>query len=377
MKNKHDTPAKRVQITKRASSYQIILAGVVIAAVAAFGTYVVLFSSAASPTVSSEAENGTITGTATKGTSTLASGGSYIKFGTKTTTPPPTTTKLTWAPPTGYTSFPVVNAKVSATEQTINGNGGDIWIKLPSSATGPITITNCRNAVIIGGQINIPPGTGPAVSDARGIYVKDCTGTVHIEGVYINGDIATAEGDGIAIQAPSATVVIQNVRVEKLYGAFDTALHNHSDIIQPWGGVKTLLVDHLTGSSNYQGFQINVDAGPIVTETFKNVNIGDSGVPPIDSKGGYYLWLSCGAGTKYSFTNTYIKPRAAYASVGLSARTLSNSITVGGCGMTVTNNVASFSSADFSGTVIGGVPPAGDFVPMGVAGLNYVSPGYQ
>lgn len=373
-KTTNTTLKHKIRLNKGNRYIKNVLASLVVVSVAVLGIYTIRFSSAATPTVASEAESGTRSGNVSLGSDSNASNGSYVKFGS---TAPVNTAKLTWSPPAGYQSYPVKNVSVSSTTQTVSGSGGDMWVKLPSSATGPINLTNCRNVVIIGGQINLPPGTGPSVPDIRGIYINGCTGTVYIEGVYINGDVATAEGDGIAIQAPSATVIVQNVRIEKLYGAYDTTQHNHSDIIQPWGGVKTLLVDHLTGSSNYQGFQINVDAGPIETETFKNVNIGDSGVAPLESKGGYYLWLSCGSGTTYTFTNTYLKPRAAYPSLGLSARTLSNSITEGGCGMSVANNVASFSHADFNGVINGGVPPAGDFVPMGVAGLNYVSPGYQ
>ena len=58
-------------------------------------------------------------------------------------------------------------------------------------------------------------------------------------GVYINGDIATAEGDGIAIQAPKAIVQIQNVRIYKLYGALTPPtqpLRHYSAL----GGVKEL-----------------------------------------------------------------------------------------------------------------------------------------
>lgn len=347
---------------------------IVVFSVASLGVYTTLFSSAATVTSSYEAEVGTVNGPAATVSDTSASASSAVKFKSSSAG----SAKLTWSPPSGYQSYTVKNAAVSTATQSISGAGGDIWVKLPASATGPITLTNCRNAVLIGGQINIPPNSGPG-TDMRGIYINGCTGTIYIEGVLINGDISTAEGDGIAINAPSATVIVQNVRVEKLYGGYDTALHNHSDIIQPWGGVKTLQVDHLTGSTNYQGLQINVDTGPIETETFKNVNIGDSGVAPVDNKGGYYLWLSCGQGTAYSFSNVYIKPRVAYPSSGASARTLNSSIydTNSDCGMSASSSTATFTSTDISGQVYAGTPPAGDFVPVGTAGLGYVSPGYQ
>lgn len=287
-----------------------------------------------------------------------------------TVTSPPTTSgnKLTWTPPSGYQNYAVKNASVQTSTQTINGGGGDMLIKLPSQPTGSITLTNCRNVVIIGGQINIPPNSG-AGTDQRGIYVQGCTGTVHIEGVYINGDIPTAEGDGIAISAPSAIVQVQNVRVYKLYGGYDTTLHNHSDIIQPWGGVSELRVDRLTGSSNYQGLQINRDLGDIGAVVIKNTDIGDSGVPTPDGKGGYYVWPKCGAGTRYVFENTYVKPR--------SGKTLSSTIWAGGCGLTISGSTATFTHSDVTGSWISGVPAYGENVPAGLAGTSYVSPGYQ
>lgn len=286
-----------------------------------------------------------------------------------TTTPPTiSTSKLKWAPPTGWQNYPVKTVSATTGTQSFDAGGGDLFIDMPSTPTGPITISNCRNVVMIGGQINIPPNSGPG-TDMRGVYIKGCSGTVHVEGVYINGDISTAEGDGVAISAPNAIVQLQNLRIYKLYGGYDTSLHNHSDIVQPWGGVLELRIDRMTGSSNYQGYQINNDLGPIGRVEVNNVNIGDSGVPPPDGKGGYYLWPKCGAGTKYVFNNAYLQTR--------SGRSLSSSIWDGGCGLSVSNNVATFGSADVTGSLTGGQPASGDFVPAGVAGINYTTPGYQ
>lgn len=277
------------------------------------------------------------------------------------------TYQLTWAPPGDFQNYAVRNVTASTITQTLSGGGGDMLIKLPNTPTGPINITSCRNVVIMGGQINIPPNSGPG-TDMRGIYINGCTGVVHIEGVLINGDIATAEGDGVAINAPLATVQIQNVRVEKLFGGYDTALHNHSDLIQPWGGVKELRVDRFTGSSNYQGFQINEDLGAIGKVTIKNTNIGDSGIAPLDSKGGYYIWLKCGTITEYAFDNVYVKPR--------SDKSFSGSLWDGGCGIQISNNTATFTNSSASGSILSGVPASGDFVPLGSVGIGYQSPGY-
>ncbi|MFO0882264.1 MAG: hypothetical protein U0491_02335 [Candidatus Saccharimonadales bacterium] len=289
--------------------------------------------------------------------------GSYIVFFSKAATP------LTWSPPSGYTSYPVYNVGVTTANNTnIDGKGGDMFIKLPTKSTGPISIKNCRNVVIIGGQITIPPNTGATNPDIRGIYINGCTGTVHIEGVYIDGSTPTAEADGIAISAPNAIVQVQNVRINKLYGGQDTAVHNHSDIIQPWGGVKELRVDHLSGTTNFQGFQINDDTGHIGKAIIKNANIGDSGVAPPTSNGGYYLWVKCGTGTTYSFENFYVQPR--------SGRTLGNSLWDGGCGLNAGSTSATYANSAVSGTILKGNPSSGDFVPAGSVGIGYSSIGY-
>jgi hypothetical protein len=292
--------------------------------------------------------------------------GSYFLFSSQAAAP-----TLTWAPPTGYQNYPVYNVSVSSSNnQTLDGKGGDMLIKMPSTATGPISIKNCKNAVLIGGHIDIPKNTGPAVPDVRGVYINNCTGTVHIEGLYINGDIATAEADGVAISSPDAIVQLQNIRINKLYGGYETSSHNHSDIVQPWGGVKELRIDYMTGTSNYQGFQINDDINHIGKVIIKNTNIGDSGVPSPDSKGGYFAWLKCGTGTTYSFSNFYVQPR--------SGRNLGNTIydSSAVCGMKASTTTATFTNSAVSGVVIAGKPTTGDFVPAGVAGTGYKSPGY-
>lgn len=284
-----------------------------------------------------------------------------------TGTPPPSTSDLTWAPPTGWQNYTVKNVTSATSLTTIDGGGGNVLIKLPTtSAVGPITIQNCANAVLIGGQINLLGSAKVNNADQRAIYIKNCTGIVHIEGVYINGDRAGAEGDGIAIDADFAIVQVQNVRIHKLYGGEDKAIHNHSDIIQPWGGVKELRVDRLSGTSNYQGLQINSDLGPIGTVTIKNTNVGDSGVAPPTSAGGYYVWLKCASGTKYTFTNAFVKPRGSF--------TLDRTIWDGSyCNMVVNGNVASFTHSDITSgsSWTKGDPPNGDFVPAGSVGLNY------
>jgi hypothetical protein len=55
-----------------------------------------------------------------------------------------------------------------------------------------------------------------------------------------------------------------------------------------------------------------------------------------------------------------------------------DTLTTFGCPAPYTNALANWPQLpSVSGGVRDGLPPGGDFVPAGVAGLNYVSPGYS
>jgi hypothetical protein len=277
---------------------------------------------------------------------------------------------LSWAPPAGWTGYPVTKVSSAGSLNTVDGRGGDVTIKLdPTHAVGPVVIKNCRNAVLIGGRIDVLPTAKVDGQDQRAVYVKDCTGVVHIEGLQINGAVAGSESDGFAVKAPKAIVQIQNVRVEGMRGGKSG---NHADVFQPWGGVREYRIDRLTGSTNYQGLHVGVDLGPIGGGTITNTNISSSGVGPADS-GGQFIWLDCNA---YPLTldNVYI--------AGRSGRSFGSSIWPqtgsSGCGATVSGGLASWPGyTSLRGGVRDGRPASGDFVPAGSVGLGYSSPGYR
>jgi hypothetical protein len=277
---------------------------------------------------------------------------------------------LSWAPPAGYAGFPVKRVTASGSLTTVDGGGGDILIELSrTTAVGPIVIRNCRNAVLIGGQITVLPSAKVNGVDQRAIYVKDCTGTVHIEGVAINGAVAGSQSDAIAVSAPQAAVQVQNVRADGMRGAHSG---NHADIFQPWGGVREFRIDRLTGSTNYQGFQIGQNLGPIGGGTIRNANIGSSGVTPID-RGGQFIWMECN-GYPLALEEVYVAGRDGYG--------FGNSIWPSQkdahCPAVIRDGVAAWPAyTSLSGTVRDGRPASGDFVPAGSVGVGYVSPGYR
>ncbi|MGY2066414.1 hypothetical protein [Blastococcus sp. SYSU DS0619] len=281
-----------------------------------------------------------------------------------------TTGPLSWAPPAGWENYPVHRITSTTSVTTVGAKNGDVRIELdPSRPVGPITIANCRNAVIMGGQINVLPSARIGTDDQRAIYVHKCTGTVHIEGVLINGNVNGSQADGIAVNAPEATVQIQNVRMDALRGTYTV---NHADVFQPWGGVKEYRIDRLTGTTNYQGIQVRQDLGAIGKGTIRNANVGSSGVTPID-RGGQFIRIDCNT-YPLALENVYIDPRSG-RDMGYSVWPQTDDRS---CPAKISNGVVSWPSiGNLSGTLRQGKPASGDFVPAGTVGRGYVSPGYR
>jgi hypothetical protein len=276
---------------------------------------------------------------------------------------------LSWAPPSGWQSYPEHKVTSATRLTTVNGGGGDVRITLPAAPVGPITIKNCRNAVLIGGSIKVLPSSKVNGLDQRAIYVKNCTGTVHIEGVLIDGNVPGSEADGIAVNSPAAVVQIQNVRAVGLRGS---ARANHADVFQPWGGVLEYRIDRLTGSTNYQGLTVNSATNSIGAGTIRNANVFSSGATPFN-KGGFFFWMPC---DEYPLTleNVYVSPRAGKEF----DRSVWPSAAHASCPVTISDGVATWSRAvRIVGTVRQGTPPGGDYVPEGAVGIGYVSPGYR
>lgn len=244
--------------------------------------------------------------------------------------------------------------------------GRDYRIILPRGPKiGSTMILGGHNIVMIGGNITVPPDD----KTKRALYIKGATGTVHIEGVLIDNP-AKAEFDAIAIAAPAATVQLKNIRVEGVRGF----MHSwHADILQPWGGVKSLIVDGLTGTSAYQGIQLSSLKGPIGTISLRNVNlrsidpqIGTRGVN--GGNGGYLFWADCSLTARIDFDQVYVAPRperlrseAVWPASGGKSR----------CGSRLgADGRVTFPALPITGEIRLGSPPR-DFVPAGMAGLDY------
>lgn len=273
---------------------------------------------------------------------------------------------LRWAPPALENPITVQLGRgftVSRLDPT-----RDYRIQLPAQRkVGGTVIEGGRNVVIVGGQVTASPNA-TSNYERRGIYIKGTVGTVHIEGVEIDG--AGLPLDGIGINAPEAKVQIQNVHVKGLNGSYAGF---HADVVQPWGGVRELRIDRLSGSSNYQGLFLQPGLGPIGSATIQNVDLTHTALPT--DRGGYMMWLANGC-TTYPMTLSEVYVRS--ETVRPLDMMVYPSSAAGNteCPALISGLNASWPQLPITGSVTHGSPANGAFVPPGIAGTDYVSPGY-
>jgi hypothetical protein len=158
--------------------------------------------------------------------------------------------KLTWAPPVlDNPSTEVVAADHHSLKLDPTRDYTVVLPKTDVILKGGVSITGGHNVVIIGGVIHVPNKSDVPSDDARrGMYVKGQTGTLHIEGVRMTGDLS----DGFNFdERDGAIVQIENVQIDLVHGSHDA---HHADVIQTWAGPRILRVDGLRGGTQYQGF---------------------------------------------------------------------------------------------------------------------------
>ncbi len=283
-------------------------------------------------------------------------------------------TSLTWAPP--LLTNPVTY-RVSGTPTTITAAPGqDSLVRFAGPVNKRLILQGGRNWVIIGGEINIDR-PWENLDDRNAILVKDATGVVHIEGVFMHGSYIN---DGIKACASDATFQIENDRIVDLLG---TLTGYHADVIQPYCGFRELRVDGLSGYSQFQGQMFKADWGRWRTTTLKRVNL--VGIAPQD---GYPINVVTGCCNHDN--NSYVTGPIALSDVYISPDvshhdgTLSGNISPAANFTFSTNAVSGREyaqhntdvSPQITGLIWKGLPPAGDYVPYGVAGMAYVAPPY-
>ena len=209
---------------------------------------------------------------------------------------------LEWAPPELVSPQVVTVASGHDPDVLHLSTKQDYVVKLPAGGIhGTVEINGGHNVVLIGGEVAVPATANQTDNGAddtdTAIYVRAATGTVHIEGVLIRAD-ANTRLDGIDVNAPLATVQVENVRVEDVYGSRTT---EHGDVIQTWGGAKALRVDGLTANGDYQGLTIGPALGTVGSVQLQNVDLTAEAPPRAliasTHGGGIMLWLTAGTET--------------------------------------------------------------------------------
>ncbi|WP_432486043.1 hypothetical protein [Kineococcus esterisolvens] len=190
--------------------------------------------------------------------------------------------RLSWAPP--QLDSPVEIDVTQDEHVLVLDDDTDYVLRLPDEplqVLGGLDVTGGRNVVLIGGEIRAPDESDVEL-DRRGVYLKGQKGTIHIEGVRLTGNLS----EGFNLAMPDGVLQLQNVVVEKVAGSREG---NHADIVQTWAGPRRLLIDGLSGSSNYQAMFLmpnEFDEDGPVPEEFDFRRMRLAGV----ERHGYMLW---------------------------------------------------------------------------------------
>ena len=140
--------------------------------------------------------------------------------------------KLSWSPPR-LSNPRVVEVAARSSRSIIElSSSRDYIIKMPGSpVTRGLIFVGGRNIVLIGGEIAIPwQGRSASIASRTGLKFKNTTGTVHVEGLLIRGDDLS---EGIQINAPRATVQLQNIGIFGMHARDQRNFSdNHPDLIQ-------------------------------------------------------------------------------------------------------------------------------------------------
>jgi hypothetical protein len=278
---------------------------------------------------------------------------------------------LSWAPPALENPVTLDLGKETSWRNFKLDKTKDYIVLMPTNRpwVGELNLYGGHNVVLIGGEVRIPdeaedPSFGERNEEGklrksrRAVYIQGQTGTLHIEGLLISG-AGLHEGFNIAEREPGCVVQLQNIRCETVHGSFSK---NHADVIQSWAGPAELRIDGLTAFTDYQGFfllpnqHFALDKGGFLPTKwdFRRINLVGTELSA------YLLWCPDNPGFPIEVANVWVKPaskkkgdRDAFLWPKPKAK-----------GDTMWEKVKE------------GLPPDGDFVPEGAAGLGYVSPGY-
>ncbi len=362
------------------------------------GLAAALLTSASTPFMSIEPENGTIGSGATVVTDSGASSGKSVKFSGATSGQP----KLRWSPPasSSWTTLKV-GGNITRKEYVLAANT-DYHIVFDSPAKARLTFVGGRNIKIIGGEINIAsPESNTTYSSTQGNYYNyrnglifkgSNTGTIYIEGLHVHGQYAL---DSIqANEQSSRRFVIQNSRLESntiVSGLTDVADKvYHTDGFQSWGGIESLYMNNVTIINPYQGGMFGDGAlkTPWKTSIYDRVNFRGDTKAGQQKKLINFVTASGNLQGPFTFQGNSVYyqlgPNWTWTDSGATSGFYSNMVTFGSDSTgqyaeplqsKVVNGINNGNGG--KGRIYKGLPPAGDYAPASLPGMNYISPGYN
>lgn len=165
---------------------------------------------------------------------------------------------LKWRPPlmSGATTIAIDPAR---TWYDLNPST-DYVLRMPSTVypRGGLTIRGGRNVTLIGGHISVPETGATTLKPRRGLLLLDQRGRIHVEGLRIDGP-GLSEGIDLG-QIFGSTVVLENIYVGTVRARDEVGFtDNHPDVVQTWAGPKLLLIDRLSGATDFQGLFLAPD----------------------------------------------------------------------------------------------------------------------
>jgi len=378
---------------------------------------------------SGTASTGALNTTTTYTLTCTGSGGTAGKRVTVTVGPTSTSgDKLTWAPPgyptyTGYTTVQLQDTgqicpslsgqNTSQPQSCYLDKTKDYILKLNNRHTGPdpsVSVIGGRNVVIIGGQVTVDLSLIPdsPTTSYRAMIFKEQTGIVHVEGVNITG----AAHSCFAFDSTQAIYQVQNIRCIGPYMWKENFNNPHSSIFITWRSPQEIRLDKDTFDYDNTGLAIYREQQPDGTFTYpkqvtiKRVNIRNTSnsycsniTKPIghitvshqkltrididrlytETGWGVATWSDCPNPGSYHYRiwdawfqydgATQYTPTLTKSGDGLSQGSYMDFINPS------SDNVWGVNGA--YARVYAGIPSGGDYVPAGLTGPSYVSPGYQ
>lgn len=346
---------------------------------------------------------------------------------TATATSSTSTGSLTWAPPALTNPITVqVSNSGQACPGLPNQNtfqpficylaaGQDYILKIghrTASASDPdgLVVTGGNDVVIIGGEVTVP-APAAATPERYGFVFHSQTGTVHVEGVLTDGYPANC----FVLDAAQAIFQLENDRCQGIDMYMENFSNPHSDVLRTWKSPSEVRIDRLTGEYDNTGLafygqqQSNGSWTYPGHVTLKHVNLRNT--PGSETQCTNYT-VAEGHDFVVSSLQTRIDIDQMYTETGWGRASNTTNCPAAGSfqfplwggwftynGQTqytpsenqVGNGTSAGSYLQFTNpgadniwgpngayaTVNYGLPSGGDYVPAGLAGTGYTSPGYS